>query len=56
MERQTVFAIERLLDLMTNPKIKMTDYCRKWEVSRRTFYRDKVYVRDRLYMYQVTRK
>lgn len=46
-------ALERLLYLMAHPSISEESYCRRWECSRRTYYRDKTYVQDRLWMYEV---
>ena len=49
--RETLFNLERILDLMSNPNMTEKDFCRKWEVSRRTYYRYKAYITDRLYIY-----
>ena len=48
--------IERIFDLMTNPDMSRKRFCEKWEVSRKTFFRYKAYIKDRLFMYEIRRK
>ena len=55
MKKPHICSIERLFDLMTNPDMTRKQFCEKWEVSRNTYYRYKTYIRDRLYMYEITR-
>lgn len=47
--------IERIFDLMTNPEMSKEHFCKRWEVSEESYYRYKRLIRDRLYMYKVTR-
>lgn len=53
--RQNLFSIERIFDLMTHPDMTVKQFCEKWEVSRPTYYRYKAYIKDRLFLYKVTR-
>ena len=38
--RTTYFVFDRLFFLMNSKKVKMKNYCEKYEVSRSTFFRD----------------
>lgn len=47
---------ERILWLMTHPNAKPKQFMEKFEVSYRTYKRDKAYIRDRLWCYEVILK
>ena len=47
---------ERILWMMTHPDEKPAQTMKRFEISPRTYWRDKEYIRNRLWNYEVTEK